>query len=158
MNKQTTLALTLLCGLFLTAPLAAQNQAPAPEAVHPLPLVLIKSTLTAVNHGNITGNYAVLHGLGSERFRRENKPADLAATFAALRRSQIDLSPVLVSEPQLTQQPVQDAGGRLHLEGFCPLGQVNIQFHLIYDTVPAGWLIDQIAISIVPRSAQTVAQ
>ncbi len=31
--------------------------------------VLIKSTLTALNHGNITGNYTVLRELGSPVFK-----------------------------------------------------------------------------------------
>ena len=72
---------------------------PTQHQTHPLSLVLIKSTLTAVNHGNITGNYTVLRELGSARFKQQHTPADLATAFASLRGQKVDLSPILVTSP-----------------------------------------------------------
>jgi len=113
--------------------------------------VLIKSTLTAVNHGNITGNYAVLRELGSPVFKENYTAADLATSFAALRRQKVDLSPVLLVTPQLIKPPFQDQEGRLHLEGYCHLlNQQRVEFHLVYQTVSSGWLIEHIAIGVNP--------
>ncbi len=122
----------------------------AQQQNHPLSLVLIKSTLTAVNHGNITGNYTVLRELGSARFKQRHTPADLATSFAALRGQKVDLSPVLVNSPELIKQPFHDADGRLHFEGYCHLVSHRVHFHLIYETLSHGWLIDHIAIGIMP--------
>jgi hypothetical protein len=158
MKKQAGLFLIPLLLASLISTESASGQNANPSSLHPLSLVLIKSTLTAVNHGNITGNYAVLRELGSPQFRQQNKAADLAATFAELRQQRLDLSPILVSDPQLTRQPVQDAEGRLHLEGICPLAQLAVRFHLVYQTVPQGWLIDQISIQIVSQNDQAMAR
>jgi hypothetical protein len=43
---------------------------------------MIKTTLVALNHANLTGNYTVLRDLGSPRFRAGNDAARLAAIFS----------------------------------------------------------------------------
>jgi hypothetical protein len=154
MNNPHRICLILLLLVSSRLGAVALAEAPREQAVHPLTLVLVKSTLIAVNHGNISGNYAVLRELGSERFQQTNTPADLAASFAELRRNKLDLSPILVTDPQLTKPPAQDQEGRLHLEGYCPLLHNTIRFHLVYQTLPHGWLIDQISIAIVPQNQQ----
>ncbi len=111
--------------------------------------VLIKSTLTALNHGNITGNYTVLRELGSPVFKENYRAADLATSFATLRNQKVDLSPVLLMTPQLLKPAFQDQEGRLHLQGFCSLlNQQRVDFHLVYQTVASGWLIEHISIGV----------
>ena len=68
-------------------------------------LMLIRNTITLINHGNLTGNYTVVRDLASEDFRRRNSAAELAATFANLRQQKLDLSPILVIDPQLAEPP-----------------------------------------------------
>ena len=111
--------------------------------------VLIKSTLTALNHSNITGNYTVLRELGSPVFKENYTAADLATSFATLRSQKVDLSPVLLMTPQLLKPPFQDQEGRLHLQGSCSLlNQQRVDFHLVYQTVASGWLIEHISIGV----------
>ncbi len=152
MNRQSIICLVffVVFSSVLNATASAENS--GEPSAHPITLVLVKSTLIAVNHGNISGNYAVLRELGSQRFQETHTPADLASSFAELRRNKIDLSPILVSDPQLTKPPVQDQEGRLHLEGYCPLLHNTIRFHLVYQTLHHGWLIDHISLAIVPQN------
>jgi hypothetical protein len=114
-------------------------------------VMLIRNTLVAVNHGTITGNYTVLRDLASERFRQRNTAADLANTFGNLRRQKLDLSPILVTEPRLTQPPGSDEfRGRLQLVGFFPTRPQAVRFNLIFQYVDGGWLIDEISLSLAP--------
>ncbi|MEO8493924.1 MAG: hypothetical protein ABI614_02560 [Planctomycetota bacterium] len=89
--------LGLLAGLLLTSDAWAQTPNALPD--YPGQVMLIRNTLTAVNHGNITGNYTVLRDLSGDGFRKLNTAANLGATFANLRQQQLDLSPILVIEP-----------------------------------------------------------
>ena len=120
--------------------------------------MLIRNTLTAVNHGNITGNYTVLRDLGSERFRRRNTAGDLATTFASLRKQTRDLSPILVTEPQLTQRPVQDQYGRMPLVGFFPTRPRAVRFGLVFQKIAGAWVIDEITVVVVPIESVVPAQ
>lgn len=114
-------------------------------------VMLIRNTIVAVNHGNITGNYTVLRDLGSDRFRRQNKAADLATTFANLRKQKFDLSPILMAEPQLTQKPAEDKfRGRLQLVGYFPTRPQAVRFALIFQHIRGSWVIDEITVGVVP--------
>src|SRR5215813_12361296 len=54
-------------------------------------LILIRSTLLALDHANKTGNYTVLRDLGSLGWSQGNSDARLAEIFVGLRRDNIDL-------------------------------------------------------------------
>ena len=82
--------------------------------------MLVKNALTAVNHGNLTGNYTVLRDLGAPAFRERNSAAQLAAIFQSLRDNKIDMSPILLMNPQFTEQPALNQAGQLQLVGFFP--------------------------------------
>jgi hypothetical protein len=86
---------------------SAHNPAPAPQpappsAPTPAPidrngvLILVRSTLLALDQANKTGNYTVLHNLGSPAFQ-VNTAAQLAEIFANERRQGIDLPGSLCS-------------------------------------------------------------
>jgi hypothetical protein len=117
--------------------------------------MLIRNTLTLVNHGNLTGNYTVLRDLASDNFRRRNTAADLSATFANLRQQKLDLSPILVIEPQLTQAPAELAPGRWQLVGEFPTRPKSVQFALVFVRVETGWMIDEVALRVTPALAQS---
>ena len=145
------LFLTVISAIIVPSVFSEGNPIDPARRSELLSLVLIKSTLTAVNHGNITGNYAVLRELGSPVFKENYTAADLATSFATLRSQKVDLSPVLLMTPQLLKAPFQDQEGRLHLQGFCSLfNQQRVEFHLVYQTVASGWLIEHIAVGVNP--------
>ena len=147
-------ALTLIAVSLLQNDLDAQTPVPLPD--FPAQVMLIKNTIVAVNHGNLTGNYTVLRDLTSEKFRQRNKASDLAETFVNLRKQKFDLSPILVNSPQLTQRPAQDQHGRLQLVGFFPTRPQAVQFTLIFQHIQGGWVIDEISLSITPL--ETIAR
>jgi hypothetical protein len=121
--------------------------------------MLIRNTLVAVNHGNITGNYTVLRDLASDRFRQQYKAADLAHTFANLRQQKLDLSPILVAEPQLTQEPATDQfRGRLQLVGYFPTRPQAVRFAFIFQHIQGGWVIDEISVALAPIESLVTAQ
>ena len=158
MTKKRFVLSFIVCSLSLMVSESAQCNPAAvggPEHVRVLSLILIKSTLTAVNHGNITGNYTVLRELGSPKFKENYTAADLATSFTPLRSQKVDLSPVLLVTPHLIKPPEEDKMGRLHLEGYCGLvNQQRVNFHLVYRTLPHGWLIEHISIGIATNQQQ----
>ncbi|MEI9904872.1 MAG: hypothetical protein WDN06_13565 [Asticcacaulis sp.] len=48
-------------------------------------LMLVRSSLTALQQANQTGNYDVLYALGSSEFQKANTPQKLGDAFAALK-------------------------------------------------------------------------
>ena len=132
----------------------AAAQAPSAIPEYPGQVMLIKNTLTAVNHGNITGNYTVLRDLASAQFRQQNTAADLAVAFAKLRQQKLDLSPILVTEPKLTGAPaIDEFRGRLQLVGYVPTRPRAVQFALIFQHVKDGWVIDEISVVVAPTES-----
>lgn len=148
--------LTLAALVTAWAPGSAAAQAPTAIPDSPGQVMLIKNTVTAVNHGNITGNYTVLRDLACESFRQRNTAGDLAQLFVSLRQKKLDLSPILVTEPQLTEHPQQDQHGRLQLVGFFPTRPQAVQFVLVFRPVDGGWMIDDISLGVAP--IETVVQ
>jgi hypothetical protein len=131
----------------------ADNQSPLDP---PAQLMLIRNTLALVNHGNLTGNYTVLRDLASARFRERNTAADLAATFAGLREQKLDLSPVLVIQPQLARPP-ELVGDRLQFAGVFPTQPQAVQFALAFQQVAGGWMIDEISLRVAPLEVRSAA-
>jgi hypothetical protein len=119
--------------------------------------MLVRNALTAVNHGNITGNYTVLRDLGSAGFREKNSAAQLAAIFRNLREQKVDLSPILILDPQFTQAPAMNQARQLELVGFFPTQPLQVRFGLAFQRVEAGWMIHTISLGAVdpqpPRNA-----
>ncbi len=163
----------LLAGLGLAIPALAQAPArlasPAPAvAVPQLPpaeamIILIRSTVVALGHANATNNYAVLHQLGSDTFRKANTPVRLQQVFTPFRASQIDMNPVVYLTPQLTQAPAM-MQGRLHLVGFFPSQPMQINFDLLFEPSQGRWKLfglgmnltePPLATPIQPRSSST---
>lgn len=106
---------------------------------------LVKTTLIAVNQGNLTGNYSVLRDLGNVAFVQKNSSADLAVLFANFRRNNIDFSGIVESTPIFTQVPLINEQNIVRTTGYFPTTP-NIQFDIIYQLVGKRYRIDSISV------------
>lgn len=136
----------VLAGLLHAAPARAQEtqqaaEVPGPEVV----LLLVRSTLTGLDHANRTGNYAVLHGLGVPDFRNSHTPASLAVAFTKVRQ-QLDMSVAAAIDPELTEEPFIGEEGLLWIRGFLPTNPVAIGFELVFEQMGAAWGLSGIGI------------
>ena len=111
-------------------------------------LILIRTTLLALNAANETGNYTVLRDLGSSNFRDANTAARLAEIFASQRAQKLDLSGVAVLDPQLTLLPQIESNGLLHIAGFFPSAPLQINFELLFAAVDGRWKLFGLAVNV----------
>jgi len=127
---------------------------PKPAAHAPTPalidrngvLILIRSTLLALDQANKTGNYTVLRDLGSPGFH-SNTAARLAEIFAAQRKDNIDLSGTAVLDPQLTLLPQIEANGMMHMAGFFPSVPTQVNFEMAFAPVDRQWRLFGLSVS-----------
>jgi hypothetical protein len=137
--------------LYLAAPgtpRAQQVRVPEPDVL----LMLVRTTLIALNQANFTGNYTVLHGLGTPRLQAGASPAQLGIAFTRLREQRLDLSRVLVIPPELTAPPSVATGGRLRLSGIFRTSPVRIGFEMVFMPVDGIWRIEGLAVQALPAS------
>jgi hypothetical protein len=111
-------------------------------------LILIRSTLLALDDANKTGNYSVLRDLGAPGFQLGNTDARLDEIFAAERKSNLDLSGVAVLEPQLTLLPQIEANGMMRMAGFFPSAPSQVNFELLYAPVSRQWRLMGLSVSL----------
>jgi hypothetical protein len=143
-----------LAALVASSPALAQQQA-APQAA-PKPanidrngvLMLVRSTLLALDHANKTGNYTVLRDLAAPGFQVGNNAARLAEIFAKLRTDKLDLAGVAVIDPQLSLLPQIEANGMMHMAGFFPSVPSQVNFELIYAPVDGQWRLFGISVAL----------
>jgi hypothetical protein len=124
-------------------PQAARLAVPPPEAM----VILIRSSVVALSHANLTNNYSVLTGLGSQTFRAANSPARLAQIFAPFRSNNIDMNPVVDFKPQLTQQPAIE-NGRLRLIGYFPTQPMQVNFDLTFEPNDGVWKLFGLSVNL----------
>jgi hypothetical protein len=121
----------------------AAVQMPPPEAM----IIMIRSSLVALSHANLTNNYGVLSSLGSPNFRTANPPQRLGQVFESFRSNRIDLNPVVFVTPQLTTQPViQD--GRLRLTGYFPTAPMRVNYDLQFEPDQGQWKLFALAVNL----------
>jgi hypothetical protein len=138
--------------LVVAGGLAGPARAQAPEIDAARAEYMIKNTLVALNHANITGNYTVLRDLGSLRFRANNTAARLAAVFAPLRDEGIDLAPIVLFEPQFAAPISFDELGRLRFVGHFPTRPLIVVFDLLYESNGNRWALSDVSVNTVPWS------
>jgi hypothetical protein len=136
---------------------AQRESGPKPQAAQPptvsrpgVPnddklVMLILSTLIALNQANATGNYSVFRDMGSPGFQAANSQAKLAEAFANLRRRNLDLSPILFFQPKLLRKPEINASGMLRVTGFFATKPEQVNFDLLYQPVQGQWRLFGIA-------------
>ena len=110
-------------------------------------LMLIRSTLLALDHANKTGNYTVLRDLGAPGFQ-VNTAAKLAEIFAKQRGDKLDLSGVAVIDPQLSLLPQIEPNGMLHMAGFFPSVPSQVNFELLFAPVDGQWRVFGVSLSV----------
>lgn len=143
----------MLAALISAGPLgraAAQGPGvPHPAQIHRNGvLILVRSTLIALQHANETGNYTVLRDLGAPTFQVTNTDARLAEIFTSLRAQKLDLSGIVVLDPQLTLLPQIEANGAMHMAGFFPSVPTQINFELAYAPVAGRWRLSGISVGL----------
>jgi hypothetical protein len=150
-----------------------QRQAPAQqeEPIQPGPrlpmpnddtlLLLINSSLIALNQANATGNYTVLRDIAAPGFQKANSPERLAQLFANLRSRNLDLTPVLLFQPKLYQRPQMSDRGMIRITGFFPTSPERVNFDLIFQPIQGKWRLYGIAANTQkappPQAAQQAA-
>jgi hypothetical protein len=143
MTAQPALAQSRSPAPGATAPAAAQPAIPIPDQLSVSKLVW--STMAAVDHANKTGNYSVLHALGSANFQSTNTVTTLAAIFASIRQQRIDLSDTLLFEPAF-EFPPRAERGLLRVRGAFRMRPRAVQFDLLYEW-NNGWKLFGIALA-----------
>jgi hypothetical protein len=111
-------------------------------------LLLVRSTLLALDQANKTGNYTVLRDLGAPGFQSANTAARLAEIFATQRNGKLDLSGVAVIDPQLTVMPQIEPNGMMRMAGFFPSVQTQVNFDLLFAPVEGQWRLFGLGVNI----------
>jgi len=133
-----------------TAPEAPQQASPANIDRNGV-IILVKSALMALDQANKTGNYTVLRDLGSQNFK-VNTAARLSEIFAPQRNQRVDLSGILVLDPQLTLLPQIEPNGMLHMRGFFPSVPKQVNFEIQWEPEDRQWRLFGLAINIADGS------
>ena len=111
-------------------------------------LILIRTALIALQQANQTGNYSVLYALSAPGFQKVNSPERLSQIFAKLRSKNLDISGIVVLEPQLTTMPEMYSNGVLRMGGFFPSVPLQIFFDLQFAPVQGQWRIIAISVDV----------
>ena len=138
---------TVAVGLAMIAGSAFAGEAKPAEIDRNGVLILIRSTLLALDHANKTGNYTVLRDLGSPAFQ-VNTASHLSDIFANERREKLDLSGVAALDPQLTVLPEIETNGMLHMVGLFPSVPSQVKFELLYAPVEGQWRLYGLLVSL----------
>jgi hypothetical protein len=147
------LLVALLAALAAVRADAAEHKPTASAAPKPATidrngvLILVRSTLLALDHANKTGNYTVLRDLGAPGFQ-VNTAARLAEIFVEERNDKLDLSGVAAIDPQLSLLPQVEANGFMHLAGFFPSVPKQVNFEMIFAPVEGQWRLFGLSVQL----------
>ena len=126
---------------------------PTPDVL----LMLVRTALVALNQANFTGNYSVLHDLGTPRLQSTASQAQLGIAFTNLREQKLDLSRVLLLSPELTEPPSVTHDGTLRLAGVFPTSPVQVAFVMAFRPVAGIWRIEGLSVSTLPPPGMAAA-
>lgn len=150
--RNAAIALLFLVSTSLAAAAQqAQSAQPAPKPANidrNGVLILVRSTLLALDQANKTGNYTVLRDLGAPGFQAGNNAARLAEIFASQRNDKLDLSGVAVIDPQLSVLPQIEANGMMRMAGFLPSVPSQVNFELLYEPVNGQWRLFGLSVNV----------
>ena len=143
---------------------AASAQAPAQPAApavsvpsNDVLLMLIRTSLIALNQANQTGNYSTLRDIGSPALQANNTAATLAVAFTKLREQNVDMSPVAVISPQLTEPAGITPQGLLSVAGVFPTQPMLIKFQTVYQPVNGRWRLFGLSVDTMSQQVAPVA-
>jgi hypothetical protein len=141
-----------------SAPTAQKSHKPTVQVPIDQALLLVRTTLLALNDANRSGNYTVLRDLASPTFQARNTAADLGIVFAEMRKNNLSLLGLLLLSPQLASTPELDGDGRLRLSGYVPIRPQQITFDLMFEQSAGQWKLLNISISTPQDQASTPEQ
>jgi hypothetical protein len=144
-------AFTLAAGAAGAQPQNVADSSAASRENATIIATLVRTTLVALDQANVTGNYTVFRELAAPSFRERNSDASLAVIFASLRQANIDLSAVVVLEPQLTAPPSLDNNHALHIEGTLATKPAPVRFELLFQAIEGRWRL--FGVSVNPIAA-----
>jgi hypothetical protein len=119
--------------------------------------MLVRTTIVALHHANITANYSVLHDLGDRQFQANFSQAALADMFRDFRQRGVSLAPAVLYDAQLEGQPLLTEDGLLRVVGYFPTEPQQIVFDVIYRSEDGMWRIDGINVGTRPADVASVA-
>jgi hypothetical protein len=135
-----TLAIAIAAGIFQSGSFAQTQQETKPAQIDKNGLlILIRSTLYALDLSNKSGNYTILREISAPGFAAVNDAARLSALFRSQRERNLDYSGVLVYEPTMTALPETGKDGMMHFAGFFPSASSQINFEMIFAPVNGQW-------------------
>ncbi|WP_422827459.1 hypothetical protein [Thalassococcus sp. BH17M4-6] len=137
----------MIAALFLA--LATPGPATAQQAAEvelSFATALIRDILTAVNHGNWTGNYTVLRDYAASDFSAANDPTKLAGLFTPVREAGLDMLPILVTEPEILQAQTAARDTQMRLTGYFPTTPQHISFDMVFVRENRRWLLLDISV------------
>ena len=137
----------------VSAPAAPALAVPPPEQL----VAIIRSTVMAVNHGNLTNNYSVLRDLGSPDFKASQTQETLSKSFEGFRNAKIDAGITAAVIPQLTKPPSLDDKGILRLTGYYPT-RPRVVFDMAFQQIGDRWQHVGIAMGTAQAPPAPVAQ
>ena len=121
-------------------------------------VMLITSSLLALNQANETANYTVFWDSAAPAFQRTNSPEHLAEVFTRLPVRTLDLSAIVLYQPRLFRRPEMNEQGMIRVAGFFPLEPERVIFDLIYQPVQGKWRLAGMAVDTRPATAQPEAE
>ena len=140
----------------------ATTPAPPPRPkqpdISPQALFLVRSTLSALNDANRTGNYTVLRDLAAPSFQAAHSPADLALVFAELRRNQIDLAAAALIAPRLNPTPAVEQGRPMQLIGYLATEPRRIVFDLRFEPIGGHWRLSGLSVGMADGPSKTASK
>ena len=113
-------------------------------------VALIRDIMTAINHGNWTGNYTVLRDYASDDFADVNDPTRLAGLFAPVREAGLDMLPVLIEEPTILNSQIAAGGTQIRLTGYFPTLPEHISFDLVFVNEKSRWVLLDVSVGKFP--------
>jgi len=140
---------------------------PAPANITPVPvtednvkssLMLVRTSLIALDQANATGNYTVFQALTAPGMRQRFTPADYTDYYAPLRKQKLQLGVTAISELKLAKSPFLDANGFLHFEGAVQTAPTPVNFKLVLAKVEDRWMIMALDVDVTAPNTAAVAQ
>ena len=140
-------ALMVLAGVVFSAGLAHAQSAGTPDRVSGKQMsILLRTTMVALHHGNMTGNYTVLRDLGAQSFRKINTASRLSDIFRPLRKGRLDLSGTVMVDPILTAKAVIDRNGLLTMSGYFPIKPLAPVYRMGFRWEDRRWRLFSISV------------
>jgi len=118
----------------------------SPPIGYPQALILIRTSLAAVEQANETNDYDVLFRLGARGFQSANPPARLAQLFAPLRA--YNLNAAMVLEPKFIEAPHLLPDRKLAMKGVFDVQGRHILFNLIFTPEDGHWRLFGVAVQV----------